>query len=415
MLLSPRPVELTVPTLLSSIIPSVVVPVTPSPLDMLVLTINAGGSSIRLDVYRVDPSSPSSSPTRVTSKHSTTLDIDQAELLRSISPPSPSSPSITAVLHRLVHGGATFTSPTVISPTTLTTLQSLVTLDPLHNPPALTWIRIAQSTFPSALHIATFDTTFFSTLPPLTTTLPLPLSLRSSSPHLRRFGFHGFAHHSMLQTYTSLRPDLPQGGRLLTLQLGSGCSITALRNGRPLDTSMSFGPLPGLLMTTRTGDLDPAVITYLLRTTDMTAEGLEKVLYTESGLWGLSGGESKDMGELLKSGTEGARLAVDMFCYSVKKYVGGYAAALGGVDAVVFGGGMGEKGAEVRRRVCEGMQWMGLELDEEANARTTKTGRISASTSKVDVWVISVDEAKVMVDEARHLLAAEGEEKGGSQ
>ena len=381
---------------------------------MLVLTINAGGSSVRLDVYRVNPSSSSSSPTLLASKHSTTTDIDQSELLRSVVPPSP-SPPITAVLHRLVHGGSTFTSPTLLTPSTLTTLQSLSPLDPLHNPPALAWIRVAQSTFPPTRcrHIATFDTTFFAHLPPLTRTLPLPLSLRSSSSHLRRFGFHGFAHHSMLLTLTPLLPQLPHAGRLLTLQLGSGCSITALRAGQPLDTSMGFGPLPGLLMTTRTGDLDPAVVTYLLRTTpDLSAEALEKMLYTQSGLYGVSGGESKDMGELLQSTSEGARLAVDMFCYSVKKYVGAYAAALGGVDAVAFGGGMGEKGAEVRRRVCEGMEWMGLELDEEVNARTTKTGRISRATSKVEVWVVSVDEAKVMVDEARHLLTEQGDGEG---
>ena len=367
---------------------------------MQVLTINAGGSSVRLDVFTVDPSSTTITP--VTSKHSATTDHDPAELLRSITPPS-SSPPISAVFHRIVHGGPHFHRPTVIDASTLSTLTSLSSLDPLHNPPALAWIKAAQSAFPDARHIGTFDTAFFTDLPLVARTLPLPSAL-SSKHSLRRYGFHGMAHHSMWQQFSALRPDLPQGGRLLTLQLGSGCSVTALREGKAVETSMGFGPLEGLMMTTRSGSIDPAVVTYLQRVEGWGWEKMEKTLYNESGLYGVSGEESKDMGELLKSETEGGKLAVEMFCHACRKYIGAYAAVLGGLDGLVFGGGMGEKGKEVRRRVCEGMEWMGIELDEEVNGKTEKTARISKKGGKVDVWVVSVDEAKVMVEEGRDLL-----------
>ena len=369
---------------------------------MLVLTINAGGSSVRLDVYEYNPSDRSA--TNRGSKHSTTNDVDLGSLLRSVTS-SPSTSPIAAVIHRVVHGGPHFAQATVIDSSTLTTLDSLSSLDPLHNPPSLRWIHLARSTFPSALHLATFDTTFFAHLPPLARTLPLPYDLVTRLS-LRRYGFHGMAHHSMWSTLSPLLPHLPRAGRLLTLQLGSGCSITALREGTPVDTSMGFGPLQGLLMTTRTGDIDPAVLTYIQRVDGTSASDLEKLLYNQSGMLGVSRGESKDMGELLQSATEGGRLAVDLFVYGVRKYVGAYAAVLGGLDAIAFGGGIGEKGAEVRRRVCEGMGWLGVELDEEVNKAVTKTGRVSMEgSSKVEVWVVSVDEAKVMLDECATQLA----------
>ena len=379
---------------------------------MQLLTINAGGSSVRLDVFSFDPSTNAITP--VTSKHCTTTDVDPSELLHSVVPPSSSSSSsssspIFAVFHRIVHGGPHFHRPTVIDASTLSTLTSLSSLDPLHNPPALSWIRSAQRAFPFARQVATFDTAFFTDLPLVARTLPLPYALEQKH-RLRRYGFHGMAHHSMWQQFSALRPDLPKGGRLLTLQLGSGCSVTALREGKPVDTSMGFGPLEGLMMTTRTGNLDPAVVTFLQRVEPMTADDMEAMLYNKSGLLGVSEGESKDMGELLKSQTERGKLAVDMFCYAAKKYLGAYAAVLGGLDGVVFGGGMGEKGKEVRRRVCEGLQWMGIELDEEVNAKTEKTARISKKGAKVDVWVVSVDEAKVMVEEGRHLLGKDSKQ-----
>jgi acetate kinase len=269
---------------------------------------------------------------------------------------------------------------------------------------------------PSALQIATFDTNFFASLPPAAAHIPLPPRWVDKLG-LRRYGFHGMAHHSMWQTFAARRPDLNRGGRLVTLQLGSGCSATAIMEGQAVDTSMGFGPLQGLVMTTRSGDVDPAVLMYVQKVEGVTAQDMEKALYQQSGLFAVSRGESKDMGELLKSQSPDAALAVDMFCYACVKYIGAYAAVLGGLDGIVFGGGIGEKGKEIRRRVCERLAWMGVVLDVEVNGKSDGTGRISKAVvgvgkgkSGVDVWVVSVDEAKVMIEEGQHLLA-EGDGK----
>jgi len=204
----------------------------------------------------------------------------------------------------------------------------------------------------------------------------------------------------MLKRWQQTMPALEGGGRLITIQLGAGCSMTAIKNGRAVDTSMGFTPLEGLVMATRSGDVDPGLIAYLMKAAALSAEDIEGLLNNSSGLLGVSG-TSGDMRVLLDSGEQGARLAVDLYCYRVRKYIGAYMAVLGGADAILFGGGVGENAPAVRERVLSGMQWCGIELDPALNADTIgKEGDISAASAMVRVRVIPVDEAAVLAQEA---------------
>lgn len=378
---------------------------------MPVLTINAGGSSVRLDVFEQQQQSDGKQQlNNVHSKHGK-ADEDVQQTLKAI---AHAVPHIDTVYHRIVHGGPHFTQPALVDQQSLRLLESLESLDPLHNPPALKWVHEAIKAFPQAQQVLTFDTSYYHQLPSEARTIPLPYKYVEKY-ELRRYGFHGMAHKSMYEQFAAKcdNRQLTSGGRLITMQLGSGCSITCLREGRVLDTSMGFGPLEGLLMTTRTGDIDPAVLFYLQRQEKLSATDMEAICYKQSGLLALSHDESKDMGELIASHSEAAQQAVTAFCYSVIKYIGAYAAVLGGVDGICFGGGIGEKGAEVRRRVCERLHWMGVELDEGRNTELKGAGRISKDGSKIEVWVIEVDEAAVMVEEGQQAL--NGDQKGEKQ
>ena len=321
---------------------------------MAVLTINAGGSSVRLDVF--EKQGDGKQLNNIHSKHGKADENVQqtlADIVRAV-------PSIDTVYHRIVHGGPHFQHPTLVNQQSLQLLESLEALDPLHNPPALKWVHEALKAFPNARAVLTFDTTFFHQLPAEARTIPLPYKYVEKY-ELRRYGFHGMAHKSMYEQFAAkcANQQLERGGRLITMQLGSGCSVSCLRAGRVLDTSMGFGPLEGLVMTTRTGDIDPAVLFYLQRQEKLSATDMETICYKQSGLLALSHDESNNMADLLTSQHEAAQQAVTSFCYSVIKYIGEYAAVLGGVDGICFGGGIGEKGQEVRRRVCERLGWLG--------------------------------------------------------
>ena len=247
--------------------------------------------------------------------------------------------------------------------------------------------------------IAVFDTAFYSRLPEAAAAYALPGEL-CRTHGVRRYGFHGLAHSAMLKRWQQTMPALEGGGRLITIQLGAGCSMTAIKNGRAVDTSMGFTPLEGLVMATRSGDVDPGLIAYLMKAAALSAEDIEGLLNNSSGLLGVSG-TSGDMRVLLDSGEQGARLAVDLYCYRVRKYIGAYMAVLGGADAILFGGGVGENAPAVRERVLSGMQWCGIELDPALNADTIgKEGDISAASAMVRVRVIPVDEAAVLAQEA---------------
>jgi len=301
--------------------------------------------------------------------------------------------------HRVVHGGDRFLEPTLIDDEVIQAVEALTDLAPLHNAPSLQAIRAARAVLGAGVPmVAAFDTAFHRTIPERASRYAIPLEL-ADKHRIRRYGFHGLAHRYMTERYAAITATPLEQVKLVTLQLGNGCSATAVEGGRSVDTSMGFTPLEGLMMGTRSGDIDPSLAGYLARREGVDIDEAEGWLNTRSGLLGVSG-RSPDMRELLKAEAGGdarAALAVDMFCYRVRKYVGAYLAALGGANAVVFGGGIGENAPLVRARICAGMGWCGLALDEERNARTVGSeGRISSDDSRVHAHVIPVDEAVII-------------------
>jgi acetate kinase len=316
---------------------------------------------------------------------------------------------VEAVAHRVVHGGTRYSEPVRIRDEVIAELRRLTELAPLHNGPAIEAIEAAARAMGDGVtQVACFDTAFHARMPERAATYAIPAEL-AERHGIRRYGFHSFAHRNMVGRVAELSGLEPEALRLVSLQLGAGCSAAAVRGGRSLDTSMGFTPLEGLVMAKRSGDIDPALPAFIGEHEGLAAERVHRLLDEGSGLLGVSG-SSGDMEELLAAeaaGDERARLAIDLFCYRVRKYVGAYLAVLGGADAVAFGGGIGEHAPEVRRRICDGMDWCGLALDTRRNQRTVgETGRIDAG-GPVQVWVIPVDEAEVMARDAEALLAAD--------
>jgi acetate kinase len=276
-------------------------------------------------------------------------------------------------------------------------IAALSELAPLHNPVALRWIDAARKTCGAGVtHVAAFDTAFFATLPRVAAEYALPADF-GVELGVRRYGFHGLAHQAMSERWRQLEPRLPDGGKLITLQLGGGCSIAALDQGRPQDTSMGFSPLEGLVMETRSGDIDAAVVPYLERRLGVSGERVIEMLNERSGLAGVAG-SSDDPQALLETGSAQAQFAVELYCYRARKYLGAYLAVLGGCNGIAFGGGVGEHVAAVRARILSGLEWAGIELDPAANqAARGSEARISGGRSRVSVWVVPVDEELLMV------------------
>ncbi len=319
--------------------------------------------------------------------------------------------AVDAVGHRVVHGGDRFVYPTLLNEHVIDALDDMGSLAPLHNAPSVAAMRAALQAMPSIPMVAAFDTAFHSTVPQRASEYAIPHNL-AEKHHIRRYGFHGLAHQYMVERYAELTSRDLAGTRLITLQLGSGCSAAAVLGGKSVDTSMGFTPLEGLMMGTRSGDLDPSLVGYLARREGVDLQTVENWLNKESGLLGVSGGHS-DMRALLEAERQGdarAALAVEMFCYRVKKYIGAYMAALGGADAVIFGGGIGENSSEIRERICEGMEWCGLTLDKERNARANE-GRLTGEEASAHAFVIKVDEASIIARETAKLLAWNEESK----
>jgi acetate kinase len=304
-----------------------------------------------------------------------------------------------AVGHRVVHGGDRFVEPTLIDNKVIEAIEALSALAPLHNGPSLSAIHAAwKSLGPSVPMVAIFDTAFHATLPERASQYAIPHEL-AAKHHIKRYGFHGIAHRYMTERYAAITSTPLEQVRLVTLQLGNGCSATAVEGGRSVDTSMGFTPLEGLMMGTRSGDIDPSLLVFLARREGVAVEEVERWLNMQSGLLGVSG-RSWDMRELLEAehcGDSRAALAVEMFCYRVRKYIGAYLSILGGDAAVAFGGGIGENAPSVRARICAGMSWHGLTLDEERNAAALGTeARISTDDAKIHAYVIPVDEAVII-------------------
>jgi acetate kinase len=307
---------------------------------------------------------------------------------------------VEAVSHRVVHGGTLFAGPTVIDEEALQRLRELAELAPLHNGRAVEAIEASRQLLgPELPMVASFDTSFHAGMPAPAANYALPHEL-AERHSIRRFGFHGLAHRYMAERYAELHR---RDARLITLQLGAGCSAAAVAGGRSVDTSMGLTPLEGLVMATRSGDVDPALPAFLEEHEGIAPGKAEHILNEESGLLGVSG-RTGDMRELLEAVDERAELAIELFCYRVRKYIGAYLAALGGADAVVFGGGVGENSPPIRSRICAGMAWCGLELDEEQNDLAVgKELRIDGG-GPIQAWVMLVDEAEMMARDADALL-----------
>jgi acetate kinase len=304
---------------------------------------------------------------------------------------------VNAVGHRVVHGGERFTQSALITDEILRSIEDCIDLAPLHNPANIKGILAARELFgPGFPQVAVFDTAFHQTLPEHAYLYALPYQLYRRY-RIRRYGFHGTSHRYVAYRYRQLRNLKHEETNIITLHLGNGCSAAAIKAGNSIDTSMGLTPLEGLVMGTRSGDLDPAIVDFISAKEGLSAREADTLLNKQSGLLGISG-LTHDMRELLDEERENndrrARLAIEIFCYRARKYIGAYLAAMGGADAIVFTGGIGENSADVRARICDGLQWMGLELDAERNGSYFggREGAISKDGSRLQAYVIPTDE-----------------------
>jgi acetate kinase len=312
---------------------------------------------------------------------------------------------LAAVGHRLVHGGSRYTEPQRITPDFMAEIAKLISLDPDHLPAAISGIEFISRQFPDLPQVACFDTAFHSSLPRVARMYALPR--RFYDQHIVRYGFHGLSYEYVMCELRALEPGLA-GGRVIVAHLGSGASMAAVKAGKSIDTSMGFTPLEGLVMATRSGDVDPGVPLYLVgrqdEQTKLSAKEVDKLLNKESGLLGVSG-TSGDMRVLLNHMQHDARAAeaVNLFCYRAKKYIGAYAAALGGLDVLVFAGGIGEHAPVIRQRICDGLEFLGIRLHPPGNE--ANAALISPPEARVKVRVVKTNEDLMI---ARHVVATLG-------
>jgi acetate kinase len=305
---------------------------------------------------------------------------------------------VLAVGHRVVHGGPRFADPIVVSPDVRAELQNLTPLAPLHQPHNLAAIDAASENLAGVPQVACFDTGFHRGQSEVAELVPLPLDIRKTG--VQRYGFHGLSYEYVVSVLPKAAPEIAKG-RIIIAHLGSGASLCAVKAGKSVDSSLGFTALDGLCMGTRPGAIDPGVILYLFQNLGLTPKEVETILYKKSGLAGISG-ISNDMRDLLTSGEPAARLAVEYFVYQATKQIGSLAAVLGGIDGLVFTAGIGENSPEIRKRICRSSEWLGIELDDEANARGGP--RISMPTSKVSAWVIPTNEELMIAQHTGRLL-----------
>lgn len=307
-------------------------------------------------------------------------------------------PAFSVVGHRVVHGGDQFDGPTRIDPQVLGTLRTLVRFAPLHLPPQIAVIEAVQQRFSDLPQVACFDTAFFRSMPEIAQRFPLPQFLWDAG--VCRYGFHGLSYESIVHSH-----PLAKQGRVIIAHLGNGCSMTALLDGRPVETTMGFTPAGGLMMSTRCGDLDPGVLVYLMDHRGYGPREIERLVNQESGLKGVSG-LSGDMQTLLSVQGENpqAALAIDMFCDSIRQQIGAFAAVLGGLDRLIFTAGIGERAASIRGDICHGLSHLGIVLNEAANA--TNSGRISTAQSTCAVEVVSTNEELMIARDSAACFAA---------
>src|SRR5271154_4344927 len=398
-----------------------------------VLTMNRGSATLKSTLYEVgrDPGKRAEALVSISVAYSYTtsarlkiIDANGATLLDSSVKGTDSNAALQAMFawldkheylsglraagHRLVHGGARYTEPQRITPKFLRALEKLVPLDPDHLPAAIKGIQFVAKKFPKLTQVACFDTAFHSSLPTVAKMYALPQ--RFYDQGVRRYGFHGLSYEYIVGELRKLDARLA-AGRVIVAHLGSGASMVALRDGKSVDTSMGFTPLEGLVMSARSGDVDPGLLLYLLAEKKMSAKDVGTLLNKQSGLLGVSGstGDMRELQEKSKKDPHAAE-AIDLFCYRAKKYIGGYAAALGGLDALVFTGGIGEHAPAIREHICNGLDFLGIRLDGKANAANAPV--ISARDSRVNVRVIQTNEDLMIV---QHVITVLGEKTRGTQ
>jgi len=379
------------------------------PADQNILTINGGSSSIKFALYQVEEPLKRGlcgkvdriglSGTSLTFNHPT----KKQQVSRSISvvdhksavnflidwlEEQKSLESVRAVGHRVVHG-MKHTAPEIVTQDLLDELHRISPYDPNHLPREIELIETFRRRYPRLPQLACFDTAFHQTMPRVAKLLPIPR--RFDAKGIQRYGFHGLSYAYLMEELARLGDPAAKKGRVILAHLGNGASLAAVRDGKSMDTSMGFTPTAGLVMSTRSGDLDPGLAPYLLRTEQMTTKQFYEMVNHKSGLLGVSE-TSSDMRDLLAHEGEDIRAAeaVSLFCYQAKKWIGSFAAALGGLDTIVFAGGIGENAYPVRERICEGLGFLGTQLDESRNAKSE--GVISADDSRVTVRVITTDE-----------------------
>ncbi len=318
-----------------------------------------------------------------------------------------SSPDeIDAVGHRVVHGAEKFAYSVLIDDEVIDTMKECIGLAPLHNPPNIIGIEACKELLPDAPMAAVFDTAFHQTMPPVSFIYPLPYELYEELK-IRRYGFHGTSHQYVSERVAELTGKSLEGTKIVTCHLGNGASLTAIKDGKSFDTSMGMTPLEGLVMGTRCGDIDPAIVTFLMNKKNMTAEEVDNLMNKKSGVLGISGvsNDFRDIEAEADKGNERARLALDKFAYTVRKYIGSYAAAMGGLDYLVFTAGLGENSPPARKQVCDGLEFLGVELDDEKNNTRGKEVEISKEGSKVKVFVIPTNEEVMIARDTQKLTS----------
>ncbi len=384
-------------------------------------TINGGSSSVKIAVFdadslarlvagKVDRIGPQSTIHLTDASGQTIADgpiaaADHAQAIAAIFDRLPKATpldQVAAVGHRVVHGGPQYARSQRIDAAMLADLKRISPWDPDHLPAEIQLIEASAARLPRAPQIACFDTAFHHDLPTVAKLLPIPR--RFVAKGVRRYGFHGISYTYLLEELGRIAGPQAAVGRVIFAHLGAGASMAAVKDGRPIDTSMSFTPTAGLVMATRTGDLDPGVLIYLQRSEGLTVDEVDDLVNRRSGILGVSE-TSADMRDLLarESADERAAEAIALFCYQAKKWIGAFAAALGGLDTLVFSAGIGENSPAVRSRICSGLEHLGLEFDESRNAAAKPTV-ISAESSRVSVRVIPTDEEQMIARDVRRLL-----------
>jgi acetate kinase len=392
-----------------------------------ILVVNAGSSSLKFSLFRLDAAEALQLAVRgqidgIGSRPRLKVrdDADRTLVERDLAPDAarevkdaiaiaggwlreqfPGEP-LLAVGHRVVHGGADYSRPVLVDENVYAALEKLIPLAPLHEPHNLAAIRAVRETQPQLPQVACFDTAFHRTHPQLADLYALPWEFYEAG--VRRYGFHGLSYEYIASALPRVAPDI-SNGRVIVAHLGSGASLCAMRGGQSVDSTMGFSPLDGIPMGTRPGQIDPGVLLYLVGQRGMTAAALEKLLYKESGLLGLSG-VSNDMRLLLESIEPRARLAVDYFVHYVAREIGALAAVLGGLDGLVFTAGIGENSPEIRARIVAACAWLGVTLDADANQHGGPC--ISAAGSAVSAWVVPTNEELMIARHAHALVKAKG-------